>query len=82
MAKKGKNPAYGKGAKAASSARIYWVAGGVVAAVVLVIGLSVGLNRSGGTTPPAPSAPAASADRKAMGPTTAPVTLIEYGDFL
>lgn len=81
MAKKGKSPQYGKGAQPQSnSTRIAWVAGGVVAVVALVIGLSLGLNRSAGTTPPA--ATAVSAERKAMGPTTAPVTLIEYGDFL
>jgi hypothetical protein len=63
-----------------SSARIWWVVAGSVALVALVIGLSLGLNRTTTPTPVAVSPP--SGDRKAMGPTTAPVTLIEYGDFL
>lgn len=77
MAKQ-KRPQYGKQAQGSRS-RIAWVAGGVVAVVALVIGLSLGLSRPAETsTPPA----AVSADRKAMGPTSAPVRLIEYGDFL
>lgn len=89
MAKQ-KRPQYGKQAPAkgstngsakGASARIWWVAGGVVVAVALVIGLSVGLNRPTETALVPPVA-TESADRKAMGPVTAPVTLIEYGDFL
>lgn len=83
MGKKSKKGQYGKQpAPQSSSARIWWVAGGVVAAVAVVIGLSLGLNRGTSETALVPPVATESADRKAMGPATAPVTLIEYGDFL
>ncbi|HLO04693.1 MAG TPA: hypothetical protein VK191_16430 [Symbiobacteriaceae bacterium] len=82
MSRKSSVPRYGKQAPEPKrrASRILWVAGGVVGLVALVIGLSLTLNRPAQTAPPV--AATQSADRKAMGPTTAPVTLIEYGDFL
>lgn len=78
----GKQKQYGKQAPPkTSSGKIWWVAGGVVVVVGLVIGLSLGLNRQPETAL-VPPATTDMTDRKAMGPTTAPVTLIEYGDFL
>lgn len=61
------------------SNRILWVAGGAVVLVAVVIGVSLATSRA---PEPPPSAAVPAGERKAMGPTTAPVTLVEYGDFL
>jgi hypothetical protein len=59
-----------------------WVGAGVVAAVGLVIGLSIasGLNQNRKKSPTPP--PVAVGDRKEMGPKDAPVTLIKFQDYL